>query len=380
MEKIESQVQLLLRGEVAADDPIQCDFSLATQNEFAGKIRSLKRDIPFLTSQPLYFASAVSKGVAPVVTDQFRPVLMNNVTYIVCAVIINDDDEVLMVQEAKSSYSGTWYLPAGRMEPGETIEEAAEREVLEETGLQFRANSILIVECAHGSWVRFVLMGDVIGWSEFRHRTIKKLQFYFVDAFILGGKLKTTAEADAESLQAMWVANVPGKTLRSNDILPLIDHGFVYKRTRENSPWHEPFLPVLYPHSRQYMRTIIIVRKRVNNNVHVLVSEKSSPHLPICELSPAHSVYSTLKKFMQNTFPVALPPHKPHGILALEHCGKPTAENDGFCLTLLISVRQALEDVRLIDGFTWLEVNEAIGANLLQRMDKNMTVMLHVLR
>jgi 8-oxo-dGTP pyrophosphatase MutT (NUDIX family) len=37
------------------------------------------------------------------------------------AVIINDDDEILMMQEAKSSCAGQWYLPAGRVEPNESI-------------------------------------------------------------------------------------------------------------------------------------------------------------------------------------------------------------------------------------------------------------------
>lgn len=50
------------------------------------------------------------------------PVVKNNVTYIVMAVLFNEDGEVLMMQEAKSSCAGQWYLPAGRMEPGEDIQ------------------------------------------------------------------------------------------------------------------------------------------------------------------------------------------------------------------------------------------------------------------
>ncbi|KAG8297181.1 8-hydroxy-dADP phosphatase activity protein [Homalodisca vitripennis] len=38
------------------------------------------------------------------------------------AVLYNEDGEILMMQEAKSSCAGQWYLPAGRMEPGEDIE------------------------------------------------------------------------------------------------------------------------------------------------------------------------------------------------------------------------------------------------------------------
>lgn len=46
---------------------------------------------------------------------------MKNVTYIAGAVVFNDKGEVLLMQEAKVSCAGTWYLPAGRVEPGEQI-------------------------------------------------------------------------------------------------------------------------------------------------------------------------------------------------------------------------------------------------------------------
>ena len=59
-------------------------------------------------------------------------------------------------QEAKSSCAGQWYLPAGRMEPGEDIVEAAKREVLEETGMNFDTTTLLLVEVAGGNWYRLV--------------------------------------------------------------------------------------------------------------------------------------------------------------------------------------------------------------------------------
>lgn len=37
-------------------------------------------------------------------------------------VLIDDEGKVLMMQEAKRSCAGQWYLPAGKMEPGEDIE------------------------------------------------------------------------------------------------------------------------------------------------------------------------------------------------------------------------------------------------------------------
>jgi 8-oxo-dGDP phosphatase len=49
-----------------------------------------------------------------------------------------------MMQEAKSTCAGQWYLPAGKMEAGEDIAEAAKREVLEETGLEMELSTILL--------------------------------------------------------------------------------------------------------------------------------------------------------------------------------------------------------------------------------------------
>jgi 8-oxo-dGDP phosphatase len=59
--------------------------------------------------------------VTPTGPTDFVPITKKSVTYIVAGVLVNDNNEVLMMQEAKPSCSGQWYLPAGRMEPGETI-------------------------------------------------------------------------------------------------------------------------------------------------------------------------------------------------------------------------------------------------------------------
>ena len=55
------------------------------------------------------------------VSDLFVPKTKRNVAYIVCGVLFDEAGQVLMMQEAKRSCYGHWYLPAGRMEPNETI-------------------------------------------------------------------------------------------------------------------------------------------------------------------------------------------------------------------------------------------------------------------
>ena len=49
------------------------------------------------------------------------------------------EDKVLLVRRAKPPAMGYWAIPGGSVELGETLQEAAEREILEETGIRIRA-------------------------------------------------------------------------------------------------------------------------------------------------------------------------------------------------------------------------------------------------
>ena len=55
---------------------------------------------------------------------------------------------------------------------------------------------------------------------------------------------------------------------------------------------------------------MIAVRRRADNGVCVLVSEKTAAHLPVCEINPTRSIHSTLKKYMTEIFGSDLPPHR----------------------------------------------------------------------
>lgn len=53
-------------------------------------------------------------------------------------IIVNDQGQILLVQRGHQPQVGRWTVPGGRLEPGETPEQAAVREALEETGLHVR--------------------------------------------------------------------------------------------------------------------------------------------------------------------------------------------------------------------------------------------------
>lgn len=49
--------------------------------------------------------------------------------------IFNEDRQCLMLRRLKEPHQGQWNAPGGKLQPGETPEEACRREVREETGL-----------------------------------------------------------------------------------------------------------------------------------------------------------------------------------------------------------------------------------------------------
>ena len=52
------------------------------------------------------------------------------------AVIVEAENRFLLVREREGSKQNLWHIPSGRLEAGEFPEQAAQREVLEETGLK----------------------------------------------------------------------------------------------------------------------------------------------------------------------------------------------------------------------------------------------------
>jgi 8-oxo-dGTP diphosphatase len=57
--------------------------------------------------------------------------------------VVLHEDKVLLVLRGQPPSEGVWAIPGGSVELGETLQAAAEREVLEETGLHVRAGEII---------------------------------------------------------------------------------------------------------------------------------------------------------------------------------------------------------------------------------------------
>jgi 8-oxo-dGTP pyrophosphatase MutT (NUDIX family) len=69
-------------------------------------------------------------------------------TWCFAVVVARRGDRFLLVHERK--HGQLWYVPAGRVEPGETFAAAAVRETREETGVPVRLTGLLRVEHSPG--------------------------------------------------------------------------------------------------------------------------------------------------------------------------------------------------------------------------------------
>jgi 8-oxo-dGTP diphosphatase len=57
----------------------------------------------------------------------------------------NTDGDILILKRAAGAAKGSWYIPGGGLDEGETTEECARRELTEETGLMARAMHLVAV-------------------------------------------------------------------------------------------------------------------------------------------------------------------------------------------------------------------------------------------
>lgn len=65
-------------------------------------------------------------------------------TWFFVLVVVRHEGKYLLVQE--NMRDNPWYIPAGRVEPGESLVEAAEREVAEEGGMPVIVDSVIRID------------------------------------------------------------------------------------------------------------------------------------------------------------------------------------------------------------------------------------------
>ncbi|GAB1607000.1 hypothetical protein Ahia01_000982700 [Argonauta hians] len=273
--------------------------------------------------------------------EDFLPVVKKTVFYIVAIVLTDESDQVLLIQEAKSSCHGAWYIPAGRVEPGENLVDAAKREFLEETGLELEPTTLLCVEFGSSGWYRFTFTGTIVG-----------------------GTLKDTSARDSESLQAKWfsfedIKNAKIK-LRAHDFLRLVK---LCRRHMRMDPDYRlrDTLPQEIRHNILLLRMIIV--NETEGQVRILVKKTPVDHLPIVEASPKdYSIMVPLYYILKDAFGHHKMRPKICGVHNVEHCGFPVEKNDGLCLTcqfMLVSHdNRTLDEMCKDTSYQWVLIDD----------------------
>jgi 8-oxo-dGTP diphosphatase len=102
-------------------------------------------------------------------------------------VLLLDGERVLLVQRATPPSVGRWTVPGGKVELGETLEEAAARELREETGL----------DCTLGPVVEVLdrVLRDAAG----------RVEFHYVILDLVGTAPRGTLTAGSDCADARWV-------------------------------------------------------------------------------------------------------------------------------------------------------------------------------
>jgi 8-oxo-dGTP diphosphatase len=110
--------------------------------------------------------------------------------------IVFKDNRVLLVRRGKPPAEDQWAIPGGRVEIGETLQEAAEREILEETGIVIRARVPV--------YTFDVIERDIRG----------RIRFHYVIVDLTADYIRGEPRAGDDAAAARWVSSDELATLK----------------------------------------------------------------------------------------------------------------------------------------------------------------------
>ena len=119
--------------------------------------------------------------------------------------MVNSEKEpskLLMVRRGSEPWRGLWTNPAGKVEDLETLEDAARREILEETGLEAR------------------IVKHLCTFDEFVFDSLGRMQTHYVCVNYLAVAEPGTAKAGANIADAKWMSLQEARSEFDNDLIP----------------------------------------------------------------------------------------------------------------------------------------------------------------
>lgn len=113
--------------------------------------------------------------------------------------VVFKDARVLLVKRGTPPSDGLWAIPGGRLELGETLQQAAEREILEETGVVIRAGNP-------------VFTFDVI-----ERNAAGEIRFHYVIVDLGAEYISGEPAPNDDALEARWISEDELSTLDVSD-------------------------------------------------------------------------------------------------------------------------------------------------------------------
>ena len=101
--------------------------------------------------------------------------------------IVFKNNRVLLVRRGKPPAENLWAIPGGRVNIGETLQQAAEREIYEETGI--------VIEAGKPIYTFDVIDRDAHG----------RVRFHYIIVDVMGQYLRGTPRAADDARDARWV-------------------------------------------------------------------------------------------------------------------------------------------------------------------------------
>ncbi len=116
------------------------------------------------------------------------------------------DRHILLVRRANAPDAGKWGFPGGKVEFGESLEQAAQRELFEETGIRGRADHI------------------VTTLESFSNDQSDRLQFHYVMVAVLCEWQEGEPVAGDDALEAAWFCadDLPWFDLATSEDVPRV--------------------------------------------------------------------------------------------------------------------------------------------------------------
>jgi ADP-ribose pyrophosphatase len=113
--------------------------------------------------------------------------------------VVFKNKKVLLVRRGHPPSEGLWAIPGGSVELGETLQQAAEREILEETGVKIRAKDPIITF-------------DVI-----ERDADNRIQYHYVIVDLTADFISGEPRAGDDAAQARWVSEAEARRLSLNE-------------------------------------------------------------------------------------------------------------------------------------------------------------------